>query len=131
MDLTISRQNIHIIIVMETEHSSIDKLDLKVNMINLDDPDVSNNRRADTNEFSIGIAYDHDNGKFLDRVVETKSKIHIPYEIWSARSRFNEASIVWYDNSRIKSVKQYIRNNFDDKLATKIISKIELQKHNE
>ena len=69
MDLTISKDNVHIIIVIETAISSLDKLDIEVCTINLDDPDNPIKPLNDSTNFSSGLAFNFDDQKFLDSVV--------------------------------------------------------------
>jgi hypothetical protein len=126
MDLTISRQDVHLVIVKETNDSTIDKLDLELKALNLDDP----NADEQSDKVKVGLNFDYDNNVFLDKVVETGKNVWMPYEIWSARSEFNKANIVWYDANRIKSVKAYLKEHFGQE-AGKIIDNIEFQKNNE
>lgn len=131
MDLTINRENVHLIIARETESSTFAKLDIAVSMINIDDPNNPVEPYAhDKKSYSAGMSYNYSKGMFISSVIETKAKIHIPYEIWAARSLFNEGHIIWYDKNKTEEVRTYLLNQYGVK-GEAILSRIKFQANNE
>ena len=51
----------------------------------------------------------------MSKVERNGNQLFIPYQIWKARSEFNDASIVWHDTKREDDLASYLASTYGKK----------------